>query len=231
MLKVDTNEFHKLERKLELVTRRGVPAATREVLNNLAFETRKLWQREIPRKLILRNKFTVASIRVDKARGSNPKTMYSVVGSIAPWMYRQEFGGLARARRKHLAIPQVQARSGRSHRRKVKRSAWLSKITVPNRRRSPGATLRERNLIRAIKAKRAGRRYVLLERRSGGKGLYEIMRTKKRIKVRMLYDLSHEMTRTPPSPTLAPALQAVGKKASRIMKRALLRQFARYRIA
>src|SRR5690606_34955196 len=74
-ISVDSSDIIRFVKRLDSLNKRGAPHAMRESLNTLAFATRKQWQREIRYELTLRNRWTVNSIRVEKARGSNIGTI------------------------------------------------------------------------------------------------------------------------------------------------------------
>lgn len=104
--------------------------AARNTLNIVAALSRKNYQNNIRRSLILRNKFTESSIRFDKAEGDNLATMKSKVGALerASYLLLHEQSGRRKPKRgSKLAIPQSYARGG-SSRRVVSRSYYLRKM-------------------------------------------------------------------------------------------------------
>jgi hypothetical protein len=228
MLDVDLSDVHRLRRKLELVSRKAIPHAARNGLNFVAFEARKQWQGEIRRSFTLRNQFTERSVRVDKARGTDVRRMEAVTGSVAPWMLRQEEGGVAKAARTYLPIPQNIARRGGSEAKPVRAGARLTRLRFQRGRRPTGGSPRKRNLIALLQAKRQGRKHAILEREAGGYAIYKVMGGKRSIRTRMLYDLSHKAVRTPAEPTLQRALDRTGPKVVHLLKKAIVAQLRRH---
>ena len=92
-VKVNIRDIERAVDKLEAVAEQSLPHATRNTLNSAAFDARKKWQDEIRGAFVLRNQWTERSIRVNKARGTNVRTMESAVGSVQPYMETQEKGG------------------------------------------------------------------------------------------------------------------------------------------
>ena len=53
------------------------------------------------RTFVLRNQWTVRTVRVEGARGLDVRTMQSTVGSLAPYLETQEQGGTVRGKGAH----------------------------------------------------------------------------------------------------------------------------------
>jgi len=68
----------------------------------------------LPQRMILRNEYTMRSLKVSEARvsGRTGRVGYAEVGSISPYLPIQETGGTIRAKRRRIAIPTKAARGG-----------------------------------------------------------------------------------------------------------------------
>ena len=66
--RADLRDVGNLTRGLRVAASRSLPFAARNALNTIAFEGRRVWAGKIERKFVLRNKFTVRSPRVVKAK-------------------------------------------------------------------------------------------------------------------------------------------------------------------
>lgn len=225
MITVVLRGADKALRDLALFRKQAVPYAARNALNDSAFAVRARWQDEIKASFILRNQYTARSIRVEKTFSRDINSMQAKVGSIAEYMGRQELGGIEQARAKHKPIPTLLARGGNPT-RTVRPSARLGRIKV-----SPAKALavgpQKRNLIALVKAKRRGESHVVLERKGGGLGLYVVQGGKRKLKARLLYDLSRRSVRVKPEPTLQRSLKASQGTIQRIHLESVLKELKR----
>ena len=93
MLSVDTRHLKQFERDLLTYRASAYPYAVRNTLNDLAFGGQGVWRAELGKRLILKNKYTQSSVRVEKATGTKVEKMQSEVGSVADYMDDMERGG------------------------------------------------------------------------------------------------------------------------------------------
>ena len=107
ILFVDTRELRKLSSDLKALKDKAYPIAVKEGLNRTAVAARNVWEGEIKEAFILRNHWTVGSLRVARVnQGMDPRRMMAVTGSISRYMGTQEEGGTKRKHGKHgVAIP------------------------------------------------------------------------------------------------------------------------------
>lgn len=229
---IDTREIRALERDLERASTRAFPYAIRDALNSQAFAVRKQWQGEIEKAFTLRNAYTVRSIRVDKASGISLATMQSVVGSVAPYMGDQEDGATVRGRGKHKAIPAPGAAGlpAGGPRTKIVRSRFYHQAINVQRPNATRGTQKQRNIAVLSKARRKGEKFALLERDGGGKGLYRVMGSKRKLKSRLLWDLSKGSVKVQGSHTLGNALSATQGKTAGVYIDALRGQLKRHKV-
>lgn len=224
MFQLNDQDLKRMEDNLKRIRSTALPYATRQTLNDMAFFARKEAQSSIQSSMTLRNKFTVSSVRVDRARGSNISTQNAVTGSIAPYMDEQEFGGVKnRKRGRTVAIP-TPASAGQSGRRtRLPRAAYkLGAIALRSGGIRRAANRKRRNAI-AIATSLGGFAYLDLGRRKG------IFRIAKDGKPTMLHDLTRSQVRIPVNKWLLPASQSAASKRGDFYRRALdyqLRRFA-----
>lgn len=226
-LDVDLREFAKAIRTLEVLSERAVPYAAREGLNAIAFGLQREWQGQIRRAFVLRNNFTVRSVRVEKAAGLDLAAMRAVVGSVAPYMAEQEFGATHTKKGKHgVPVPTSSAAGqapGASRTRPVQRRNYHSAIRL--RARISG-TRERKNAAAIAQAVRSGNRTAFIETATGRKGIVRITGTRT-LKVRMIWDLSRDAVRTKPEPTLGRAMKIMDGRSMSLMTAAVESQIER----
>lgn len=225
---ISIKDAQHLETMLAMLAPKAVPHAVRDTLNETAFTVRKEWISLIEAKFILRNKYTVKSIRVAKASGTDLSTMQAVVGSAADYMDEQEEGATRVKKGKHgVAIPTPTAagQGARANPRKrpIRRPNYLGAIHPTSSKVGPKF---QRNAVAIALAIRKGTRVAYLETKET-KGLFQVTGTERRPKVRMLYDLQHASVKIPKAPTLGPSLREVDRLAPAIAHKAFTKQFDR----
>jgi len=230
-----TLEWHGLQElvdDLKAFRKRALPYAVRSALNTAAFDARSQWQHEIRRSFTLRNRYTERSVRVTRVEGTDLRRMVAIVGSVAPYMGDQEHGATVRARRRKKAIPAPGAAGqppGKTRTKLIRRPHRLSSIRVP---KATGGTVKQRWAAAIGEAVRKRRRFVLLDRPGGGRGIYRVTGggRRRRPTLRLLYDVSRRTVRVPAEPTLQRTLRAMGPKLPHIYRAALLAELRRNRI-
>jgi hypothetical protein len=208
-LLVDLREVERLVLDLEQFAKRGLPFAARKSLTGAAFQTRKVWQKQIDISFTLRNTYVVRSVRAVKATGSDIDHMVSEVGSTADFMAKQEKGATIRGRRTHKPIPTSVAAGqseGAERTKVVRRANWQRAISLGKRFR--GGSKQNRNAAAIGQAVRSGRRFVLLELKDQRMGIARVT-GRKRLTVRLIWDLSHRSVHVHAEPTLQRSLDAV----------------------
>lgn len=219
----ESPELQRFSDALERYAQRGLPYAARNTLNRSAFKAREIWVDTVRDTFTLRNSWTVRSIRVDKARGTNPLTMVSRVGSVAEYMETQEEGGVERKTGRHgVAIPTSAASGqGRSGRRTkpVRRPNQLRNIQLAGRRAA--SSRKQRNAIAIKTAIAAGRKFVFLELDDSRQGIFRI---RGRRRVDLVWDLSRPSVRIPASKTLGRTIRKLAPSLPDIAIGALVEQ-------
>lgn len=231
---VDTRDFKKLHDHLERFKKKALPYAARDALNGCAFELRKEWQSQIRTTFTNRNNFTERSIRVEKASGTNLKTMQSRTGSVAAYMGDQEEGGTVKGRGKHKAIPAPTAGGGKpgggARPRLVSSRFRLSSVSVQQPSLARYGRRRQNAVVLAI-AIRKHERFALLNRAKGkGRGIFEVKGLKRKAKTKLIWNVSKGSVHVKPEPTMQRATNASGYRFERVIYNALLTQLRRNKV-
>lgn len=224
MFDIDNTQVQELEKRLTELNARALPLATRAVLNKLAFQSRTEAQTLIVSEMVLRNKYTLKSIRVDQARGSNISAQQSVMGSTADYMFDQEYGGNKRRKSgKAVVIPtSFSAGLGRGAkpRTRMPRGALKMGSIAIQRAANAGANRRQRNVIN-IAASKGGFAYLDLGRRKG------IFKIDKKGNPTMVHDLTRAAVRIPGVRWMQRSVDKVTAKSAEYWIQALETQLAR----
>ena len=223
MLSVKFSGLDQLVRKLADARSKAIPYAIRDAINDQAFQARSEWQHEMGSAFTLRNRWTVGSIRIEKATGLNVASMQATVGSLAPYMGKQEFGGA----NEHTSVPMAPAAGqapGARRTKVVRAGSRLSALNVTREGRAPTPGVARMIAIR--EARKSGSKTVLL--RYGGKQkLFRVMGGKRKAKLRTLYRVGLGGMRVPQTPTLEPAVATVRRHAEGMYLRSVKRQLHR----
>ena len=226
---LDFRDAATLVRHLQTFAARALPYAIRNGLNASAFEGRKLWARELQDTFTLRNQFTTRSLRVERVQHLRVAYMEAVLGSVAPYMATQELGGTETGRTGAAkpiptAVAAGQPMGTRPRTRTVRRPNWLSVIKLARNRKRVG-NRKQQNAIALSEAVRSGRKFVYLELENR-KGLFRVT-GKRKLNIRMVWDLTRKTTRTPREPTLQRSLVSLGPRLPGIQVGAILAQLKR----
>lgn len=225
---VNAAEIHRLANRLERLNRRGIPFAKIETINRAAFGTQRDARRGLADRMILRNPWTIRSIRVRKA---TLRTMEAATGSTERYMEVQEVGGIETASGAHgVVIPTTVAsgegRGVRPRKRLVRRPNRVSRIKLSQRIRT--SSRKQRNVVAVREAIRTNRRFIFLDLQRS-KGIFRVFGGKRNPRVEMIHDLSRPSVTTPRNPWLMPAARGQTQQLTRYYATALERQLARLR--
>lgn len=242
MFDINDKQLKRFESDLKQFAKQAYPFATRNTLNATAFQAQREWKHEISQNMVQRNRFTQQSIRVEQTRELKVRHQAAVVGSTAPYMDEQEFGGVKRARGKEgVPIPtSYSAGQGQARpRTRLPRAAnKLARIRLRKGKRRIAKTPKQRLIFAVQDAVNSGRREIFLDQDNTAgprTGIYKVIggkRGKKRgwpsgAKLKMLYDLSDKAVRIPRNPTLAPAVARARRAIPLIYKSQLIQQLQR----
>ncbi len=229
MFRLDDKEIKDFENTLLLMNHRALPFATKNTVNRLAFAGRIEWRSEIKDQFIQRNSFTRNSIRVEQARGLDIGKQAAILGSIAPYMEDQEFGG-SKAKEGKKGVPLAtsyaagQGMNAQPRTRMPRSANKLRNIRLKHRR--PKGTRRQRNLVAVLEAAQSGSKYVYLDL-SRRKGIFRVLGGKRKPYVKMVYDLTRQSVHVPATPTLGPAVKKVQPLAAKFYSDSLKFQLKR----
>jgi hypothetical protein len=225
MINIDMKQAKRLEELLGEMNRKAIPFAQQAAINDMAFATMRQARATIRSEFVNRNKWSVGSVRVDRARSARDS---AEVGSTERYMADQEFG---RTKTEHtqMATPAASGESNRAkvRRKPVRRANRMAAITLGKRAKGVGSRA-QRNIVALKEAKAEGRKFVYLDR-GKVKGIYKVMGTKRRPRARMVQDMSRRVAVVPRHPWLAPSTQAVTARAPEIYHAQLVRQLVRMR--
>ena len=212
MLKIDTKAVEALARKLDIVRSKAIPFAVRQALNDQVFAARKRWQKEMGSEFIIRNRWTLGSIRVEKARGRSVQTMQSVVGSLAGYMHDQEFGG-SHADSGIPTAPAAGQPMGQVPRTRTVRGP--NKLSSKLRRRT-GRSRKSRGKARLVYLETAK-----------AKGIFKVWGRGKKGGRALLWDFGHPHISLSPKPTLGDTVDAIRARAPKYYARAFIKELRR----
>ena len=234
MIKIDDSDIKKYERDLKTFARRAYPFATKQTVNAAAWQGRQDVQSHLGRDMVLRNKWTQQSIRVEQTRTLHVRKQMALMGSIEPYMERQEFGGtVTKKGQEGVPIPTSYA-AGQPMSQKPRTKLPTKRHRMENiklRQRAGGRSLsrKQRNLVAMKQAARSKSKLVFLDL-GETKGIFRVLGPPKRPRVKMVYDLSRSETRTPRNPWLAPSVARTIPKIPQIYLDALKFQIERQQI-
>lgn len=229
MLHVSAKDIEKLHSTLKGISKKSLPWAAREGLNESAFAARRQWEVEGRKSMIVRNKWTFGGRhhRVKKARfNKNIARMEAVTGSKLKYMAEQERGIVRHnLTGKGAPMPTVKSRVSRSKLRLQRTMYWRNRIKLmrgrPKRRKFSS---QEAYVAASIaRAKRRGIGFAYLD--FGDKrGIYDV-RTK--TKTKLVWDLSKKVRRTKRNPMLKRTIKKLGPHMPIYHRSALERQLRR----
>jgi len=209
MFNVNGREVFKLEKELGVFNKKALPFANRAALTTGAFKAREFAQDNIRNKMITRNKWTLGSVIVDKAKGTDIHNQTAEVGSTEDYMEVQEFGGTKR-RKGSEGIPLTTTYASGEGEGSTKRSRLarggnkLKKIRL-TRKRNRGVGRVQKNIVAIKEAAQSGNKFVFLEMKRK-KGIFKVVGGKKNPKIKMVHDLTEQTVDIPASPWLLPAV-------------------------
>lgn len=242
MIEIDVKELIKLEADLKKFAARALPFATRQTINQAAFETMRGYKAAARNEMVLRNKWTEKSIQVEKSKTLRVSDQAAVVGSIAEYMSTQEFGGTERGDRgKHKPIATSYAAGQGEHAqprtRLPRKPNKLSNIQLRRLQGRKAKTRKQAMIFAVQEAVLSGERTVYLDlgRR---KGIFRVIGGRKKFKrgwpkgakIKMLWDLSRQSVRVPRNPLLGPATTSVQQKMPGYYIDAIRYQLKRHKI-
>lgn len=232
MFKINDKELKEFEKDLKAFAHRALPFATKNTLNQSVFHAQKLNKRDVAVKMILKNRFTERSIQVDQARTLNIRRQAATVGSTADYMEDQEFGTTKTKRgRRGTPIPtgwSAGQENQQSRTRVPRRANKLLNIRLAHRR-TKAKNRRQRNVMAIKQAATTGNKYVFLDlgRREG---IFKVIGGKRRPRIKMVHDLSHDSVTIPRNPWHKPGVDATIVRLPEFYRKSLVFQLKRHNL-
>ncbi|ANO58045.1 hypothetical protein [Shewanella phage SFCi1] len=226
MIEMNTRDLRRLEENLRDLNAKGIHFAERNTINDMAFGTMHEARKTITEQFVNRNKWTMRSVQVDKARKLSDS---AEVGSTEDYMADQEFGRI-KHENMHIPTPSASGESPRAsvRRRPVRRPNRMSAITL-KRAKYSGMTRQQQNIATVKEAKAEGRKFVFLQR-GKERGIYKVFGTKRKPKTTKIQDLSRRVAEVPRNPWLAPSSATVMRTAPQLYATRLQQQLDRLRM-
>lgn len=243
MIRIDVTDFKDFENALGTFRHKALPFAHKSMLNETAFVAQNVAQKRVRNSMILRNRFTLQSIRVNQSKTLNIRRQFSTIGSTERYMLDQEFGGVRVKSGKHgVPIPTSfsagQAEKSRP-RMKLPRTR-LPKLRLSRNRKRPAGQPKGRRqaiLFKIQDAVTSGRRVFFHDfgtRR--GVGIFKVKGGRKGFKrggpkgakLKMLFSFAKPVISVPRRPWLKPAVDAASKRMPALYVKALKFQLRRF---
>jgi hypothetical protein len=126
---MENMDLKKFANTLELIGGRLMPAAARAAINGAAFDCRENARVEIQRRFILRNQWTLGSLRVNLSRAAKINQIESRAGTLRDYLQRQEEGATRSAAGGGVSVPTsaTAGQEGATVRTRVQRPRWRAK--------------------------------------------------------------------------------------------------------
>lgn len=232
MITIDSKEIKQFEKDLLTFKSKAMPFATKNMLNNLAFEAMKVSKETIGSKMIMRNKFTQQSIRYEKTNTLDINKQESKVGSIAEYMETQEIGGIKNKKGKHgvtIATGYSSGQEGSSVRTKLPINSNKMKNIVLNSRIKNAKSKKQHNFLLIKESAKDGKKFVFLDL-GKTKGIFKIIGGKKNPKIKMVYSLSKTAVTINKNEWLNPSVYIALKKRDTFYKDSLIFQLKRHKL-
>lgn len=228
MITIKNDRVKQFESDLKHFAKRAYPFATKATLNGAAFEGRKFAQENLRNSMTLRNKFTEKSVLVEMARTLNVSRQQSILGSTAPYLLTQEFGGTKKGKGRGAPVSTSYASgeglTARPRRRLARKPNKLGSIRLQHTQAA--GSRKQRNLLAVKAAAGGGSKFVYMDL-GKRKGIFRVLGGKKNPRVKMLWDLSRKTHTIPATPWLQPATQAAARRMPVHYEKALAFQLKR----
>ena len=218
MATATTASIDKAIRALGKVRKSAIPQAARATINTLAFNTRRLAQKNITRLFIERNQYTRRGVTVRRAVQRNIGDMQAGVGHASTYMAQQEVGAQARARGQYKWVALPGGRVGSSWRRMPRRKYYRGSVGIVG-----GTTTRHyrsrraRSVAEMMVAKRTGK--LIMRGRGSTRTLLRVAAIRRaaaggvRARLQPVYQLNPPGYRVKARPWLTPAARVATKPA------------------
>lgn len=232
MFKIKDKQIIEFEKDLKAFAHRAFPFATKNTVNSAAFLTQKVIRKNLKTKMVLRNKFTVRSIRVDMAKTLVVRNQESVVGSDAGYMVDQEFGATKISKGSKGVVIHTgfsAGQQGQQPRTRLPRGKNKMKNIKLRRSSKKGVSRKQQNLIAIRQAAVSTRKYIYLDL-GKSEGIFKVVGGKRKPRIKMVHDMSRQSVIIPRNPWLKPSFDRVVKVVPKIYRNSLIFQLNRHNL-
>lgn len=226
-INIKTDQIQAFEKKLSQLNQRGIPYAVRAATSQSAYKAQQHARKGVKASMVLRNKYTIQSIRYDRA--TSVQKPEAKVGSVVGYMAQQEHGADLRKRGGVGRVIPTSVSAGQSRKKKPRTK-----------------TVRIQNLLRQVKLNKSPLRRPLSYKqrmavaikyalRGNGffymqtprkKGLFHVTAGRKGLN--MVYDLTEQVVRLKRREWLNTAVKKTIPEMPKIYLEALDKQIRRY---
>ena len=231
----DTRQIRRLERDIEKVSKRGIPIAIQQTINNTTRTAFSKSRENINDEFTTRNSWTERSTSWQRATGLDVDRMKGVTGTTLDYLGKQE-EGFHRMSPQGVQVPTGDASGEGNTRRRtrpVKPRFRKSRIDLKNKRKH-SADPKQQRLAEIIDTMRSGNRY-WYGKFGNTRGLWFLKggRVSKKggwpkgMRPTLLYSADYKSVYTAPNPWLEPAADYAIEKQPMEYKKALDRQMDR----
>ena len=199
MFSVDDRQVRLMAERLGKIP---LSIAQKNTLNKQARITQINAKLHVQKNMLIRNTWTVRSIRVDYAKDRHG---FAITGSTERYMMHQEFG-YTDHKHTSMATPFAGGESNRAkvRTRQVRKANRLANIKIRKTgTRSAGNQLQQ-NMATLREAKANGDKFVYLQY-GRKRGIYKVFGTKRKPKARKVQDLTRKVAVIPKNPWLEPS--------------------------
>ena len=233
-IKIDHSEVDELFARLENIRKKAIPYATRFTLNKAVFNGRSIAQREIDKRMTLRNAFTKRGVVFDKATGNNIRTQCAKLGAASSRQYlaEQETGiTKTSSGAKGLKIPTPTASGEGMHANPIKKNRRkrfkLQNIRLSNRK-SGGKSKGQKTHLKIMQTAKSSQKLTYLELPNGKRGIFQVKGGKRKPKIFMVWNMTKRMVKIPKNPWLASSTKIVNKSIPNIFVDELKNQIEKW---
>ena len=230
MFKINDDKIKQFEADLDRMNHKAIPFATRNTVNTSAFRAQAIAREGVKSDMTLRNRFTVQSIQVEQTRSLHITRQAATVGSTAGYMEDQEFGSIKTKKGKEgvpiaTSYSAGQGQGVQPRTRLPRKGNKLASIQLRKRQKGKGS----RKSVNAAIIKGAaasGHKFVFLDL-GRTKGIFRVVGSKRKPKIRMVHDMSRTSVVIPRNPWLSPAVDKTRPLVPEIYRDSLLFQLKR----
>ena len=212
----------------------ALPIAEQQTMNRAAIGTMQQAKVIVKKRMTIRNRWTLGSIRAERQKGLFSSAEPARAGSMMEYMADQEFGGTAgkngkEGRRMTTPYGSGEGLQARPRKRMARGKNKIRKIRLQNTKQR-GKSKKQRAFIAIRQAAKSGRKFVFLDMpwTKGKKGIYKVIGGKKKPRIKMVHSLKKQRVVIPRRPWLMPAVEKIIPLIPRMYNSELKKQAQRH---